>query len=295
VRYNSAGDMIETIDYKYNSSGKLKKELHSAYLNRILPGVYFTIRAYVNDDELFARLQDDLAIEPKLESYTITVNISDPEELNQYIVIGDEADATSLRFSWSQLSFLSQRDLLSYKGPNRKEHEYISKNIQLITYKYDKNGNLTGRYVYNTANDLIEKETYRYNDRSNMINFYKYNEEGKISSMEMYSYDSQGRLTESAGLDPDGKISGKLSYKYNEMGKLDEKIWYNSKGEVNGKYKFVYNSENRLKEETKFSSENEKESSLTYGYDTNGNILQILKYNSNDKKERLIKYIYNFY
>src|SRR4030095_4252651 len=135
LRFNSAEDMIETIDFKYNSSGTLKKELHTAYLNRILPGVYFTIRAYVSDDELFVRLQDDLEIEPRLESYTITVNISDPEELNQYIVIGDEADPSSPRFSWSQLSLTSQRDLLSYKGPNRKEHEYTSKNIQLIEYK----------------------------------------------------------------------------------------------------------------------------------------------------------------
>jgi len=295
VRYNSAGDMIETIDYKYNSTGKLKKELHTAYLNRILPGVYFTIRAYVSDDELFARLQDDLEIEPKLESYTITVNISDQEELNQYIVIGDEADPSSLRFSWSQLSLTSQRDLLSYKGPNRKEHEYVSKNIQLIEYKYDKNGNLTSRFVYNTANDLIEKETYRYNNANNIINFYKYNDDGKISSMETYAYDGSGRLSESTGLDPDGKASGRITYKYDESGNLAEKIWYNSKGEVNGKYKFLYNNENRIKEEIKFSSEDEKESSINYEYDALGNLILSIKFDANNKKDKLVKYIYYFY
>jgi YD repeat-containing protein len=295
VRYNSNGDMIETIDYKYNSSGKLKKEIHTAYLNRILPGVYFTIHAYVDENELFARLQDDLAIEPKLESYTITVNISDEEELNQYIVIGDESDPTSPRFSWSQLSVSSQRDILSYKGPNRKEHEYINKNIELVTYKYDKKGNLTGRSVYNTANDLIEKESYNYDDSNNRINFYKYNEDGKISSMEKYSYDSKGRLTEASGLDPDGKISGKLTYKYNESDNIDEKIWYDSQGEIKGRFKYIYNSENKLAEETKFTGENEKDSSLKYKYDAQGNILEIIKYNTDNKKEKLIKYLYDFY
>lgn len=132
TRYNSAGDRIETIEYKYNKSGKLKTENHTAYLNMVKAGLYFTILANINDDDMFAVLQKELEIDPMLESYSITINITDSEELNQYVVIGDESEAASLRFSWSQLSIESQKKLLDYKGPNRKEHTYTCKNIKKL-------------------------------------------------------------------------------------------------------------------------------------------------------------------
>jgi YD repeat-containing protein len=298
VRYNSAGDKIETIEYKYNKSGKLKTELHAAYLNTVRKWLYFSIVANINDingGQLFADLQKDLEIEPIIEGYTITVNITDPEELNQYIVIGDEMDPTSLRFSWSQLSMESQKGLLSYEGPNRKEHTYHSKNIERVTYKYDKNGNLTSREDYNTAGDMIEKETYRYSGDNRLINFYKYNEDGKISSMETYSYNDKGRLHESSGLDPSGKTVGKLSYQYDENGNLSEKVWYSSTGEVNGIYRYTHDNQNRLTEEIKFRGENERENRIKYSYDENGNIAEIIRFDNNDKKDKLIKYIYEYY
>jgi hypothetical protein len=295
VRYNSAGDMIETINYKYNSAWKPKKEIHTAYYNGIRPGVYFSILANTGDDELFNKLQNDLEIDPKLESYTITVNISDPDEENQYIVIGDESDPTSPRYSWSQLTMASQRGLLSYQGPNRKEHTYISKNIANVIYKHDKAGNMTERDVYNTSNDLIEKETFRYDANDHGTGYTKYNENGKASSMESYTYDDKGRLAETVGQDPDGKIASRLSFKYDDNGNMNEKTWFNTTGEINSRYKYTFDDQNRLIDETKFRAENEKEYRQVYKYDANGNILEIVKYDTNDKKEKLTKYVYEVY
>lgn len=294
-RYNSAGEMIQTIDYRYNPKGKLKKEIHTAYYNSIRPGVHFTILASIGENELFSKLQDELEIEPKIESYTITVNISDPDELNQYVVIGDEMDPTSPRYSWSHLSISTQSKLLGYSGPNRKEHNYISKNIALVKYKYDRKGNLIQKAVYNTAGDMIERETSRYDGDNHKLAFYKYNENGKISSMETYVHDAAGRLIESAGLDPAGKIISKFDYKYDDAGNLNEKLWYNRVGELNGQYTYVHDSENRVTEETRFRDENEKTGRLTYKYDEYGNILEIIKYDIDDRKEKLVKYVYEFY
>ena len=39
ARYNSANEMIETIDYKYNKQGVLKKEIHTAYHNGVRPSL----------------------------------------------------------------------------------------------------------------------------------------------------------------------------------------------------------------------------------------------------------------
>jgi hypothetical protein len=295
TRYNSAGDRIETIEYKYNRSGKLKTEIHTAYLNMVKAGLYFTILANINDDDMFASLQKELEIDPILESYSITINITDSEELNQYVVIGDESEAASLRFSWGQLSVESQKKLLDYKGPNRKDHTYTSKNIQKIQYKYDVNQNLVSREVYNTAGDQIEKESWHYNASNKVTDYYKYNDNGKVSSMERYSYDEKGRLAESNGLDPSGKSVSKLVYKYNEYDQLVEKFWYSINGELNGRFVYSFDNNNNLKEETKFRGENEKESRTEYFYDVNGNIIKLIKYDINDKKEKIIKNIYEYY
>ena len=293
-RYNSKNDIIEMISYKYNKKGQLKSELHEAYYNSVRVGVYFTILASVMESELFGRVQDELAIEPRLESYTIIVNITDPEEQNQYIVIGDETDPSSPRYWWSQLSMATQKELLAYQGPNRKEHEYVSKFINEVKFSYDKAGNLTKREVYNTSGSAIEKESFKYDPSGRRIAYTKYNEDGKVTSMESYGYDGTGRLIESAGVEPGGSITGRLSMSYDEYGNIKEKIWYNRFGEINGKYVYIYEG-NRLKEEIKYRGETEKESHNTYGYDEHGKLIDIVKYDINDRKDRLIKYVYESY
>lgn len=295
MRYNSAGEMIETIEYRYNSTGKLKKEIRTAYYNSIRPGVYFSILANINDGEVFSRLQDELSIEPRLESYSITVNITDPEELNQYIVIGDEMDPTSPRYSWSTLSIASQRELLSYTGSNRKEHTYISKNIAKVNYSYDAKGNLTKKSVYNTAGDVIERETYSYNGDNKKLSYYKYGENGKISSMENFKYDESGRLAESSGLDAGGKLISRLAYKYDSAGNLSEELWLSSEGAVNGISKYAYDDGNRKTEELKLRGEDEIEGRTEYKYDANSNISEIIKYGADGKRMKLIKYVYEFW
>ncbi len=293
-RYNSKNDIIEMISYKYDKKGRLKSEIHDMYYNSVRVGVYFTILASVQENELFGRVQDELAIEPRLESYTIIVNITDTEEQNQYIVIGDETDPSSPRYWWSQLSMVTQKELLAYQGPNRKEHEYVTKFINQVKFSYDKTGNLTKREVYNTSGNITEKESYKYDVSGRRISYTKYNEDGKAVSMESYTYDGSGRLTESAGVEPGGSITGRLSIVYDNEGNISEKIWYNRFSEVNGKFVYKYSGE-KITEEIKYRGENEKESHSTYGYDEKGILSDIVKYDINDKKDRLIRYVYEYY
>jgi len=293
-RYNSKNDIIEMISYKYNKKGQLKSEMHEAYYNSVRVGVYFTILASVTENELFGIVQDELAIEPRLESYSIIVNIRDPEEQNQYVVIGDETDPSSPRYWWSQLSMTTQKELLAYQGPNRKEHEYISKFINEVKFSYDKMGSLTKREVYNTSGNTIEKEVFK-NDASGRKTAYtKYNEDGKVVSMETYSYNSEGRLIESAGIEPGGGVTGRLSISYNESGEPAEKTWYNKFGEINAKYRYKY-SEGRLTEEIKYRGESEIEGRTMFSYDEKGIPEGYVKYDINDHREKLLKNNYEYY
>ncbi len=79
---------------------------------------YFRILADADDDPVFVRLQDDLRIDPKMERYTITVDIRSYETSQQYVLIGDEYNP--FRYSWSQVSPDVQKGLLNWTGSNKE-------------------------------------------------------------------------------------------------------------------------------------------------------------------------------
>ncbi len=81
---------------------------------------YFKIYARADDDSIFIIAQDDMGIDPKLESYSLVVNITDPNPQNQYVVLGDELDPLSQRFAWSQLSKRVQDGLKNWSGTNKE-------------------------------------------------------------------------------------------------------------------------------------------------------------------------------
>jgi hypothetical protein len=98
---------------------------------------YFRIFARTDDDSLFLLVQDDMGIDPKLESFTIVVNIADMNEMNHYVTLGDELDPNALRFPWAQLSKPVQQGLRSWTGTNKenlnqKKLDYASVFIDVI-------------------------------------------------------------------------------------------------------------------------------------------------------------------
>jgi hypothetical protein len=98
---------------------------------------YFKILARSEDDSIFVIAQDDMGIDPKLESFTLVINISDPNTQNQYVVLGDELDPSAQRFAWSQLSKRVQDGLKNWTGTNKenlnqKKLDYASVFIDVI-------------------------------------------------------------------------------------------------------------------------------------------------------------------
>jgi hypothetical protein len=79
---------------------------------------YFRILADADDDPIFIRLQDDLRIDPKMERYTITVDVRSDKPNQQYILIGDEYNP--FRYNWSQVSTDVQKGLLNWTGSNKE-------------------------------------------------------------------------------------------------------------------------------------------------------------------------------
>lgn len=98
---------------------------------------HFKILASAEDDSIFIQLQDDMNIDPKLDRYTLVVNISDPNAQNEYVLIGDESDPNATRYAWTQLRKNVQDGLKNWTGTNKenlnqKKLDYASVFIDVI-------------------------------------------------------------------------------------------------------------------------------------------------------------------
>ena len=98
---------------------------------------YFKILARADDDSIFITAQDDMGIDPKLESYTLVINIYDANQQNQYVILGDESDPSAQRYAWSQLSKRVQDGLINWTGTNKenlnsKKLDYASVFLDVI-------------------------------------------------------------------------------------------------------------------------------------------------------------------
>jgi hypothetical protein len=85
---------------------------------------YFKILADADDNKVFVKLQDELGIEPKMERYTIVVNIVSKDPQLQYILFGDEESSNPPKFPWSRLSKDVQDGLINWTGDNKVNLNY---------------------------------------------------------------------------------------------------------------------------------------------------------------------------
>jgi hypothetical protein len=98
---------------------------------------YFKILARAEDDSIFIIAQDDMGIDPKLESFTLVINIQDANPNNQFVVLGDESDPGASRYGWSQLSKRVQDGLINWSNTNKenlnqKKLDYASVFLDVI-------------------------------------------------------------------------------------------------------------------------------------------------------------------
>lgn len=85
---------------------------------------YFKILADADDNVIFVKLQDDLGIDPKMERYTIVVDISSKDPTMQYLYLGDEETSNPPKYPWSRLSKEVQDGLIKWTGDNKINLRY---------------------------------------------------------------------------------------------------------------------------------------------------------------------------
>lgn len=85
---------------------------------------YFKILADADDNIIFVKLQDDLGIDPKMERYTIVVDISSKDPTLQYLYLGDEDSSNPPKYPWNRLSKDVQDGLIKWTGDNKINLKY---------------------------------------------------------------------------------------------------------------------------------------------------------------------------
>jgi hypothetical protein len=65
-------------------------------------------------------VQDELGIDPKLERFTLVVNIR-KDNPDPYIMFGDNEETSPKKFPWSKLTPETQNGLINWTGDNKEE------------------------------------------------------------------------------------------------------------------------------------------------------------------------------
>ncbi len=288
TRYNKNDDIIETSMFKYNGKGKITRQKITQYYNNPNASYYFTIQARAADDSIFSHLQTDLGIDPHLDGYTITVNLTDNDPQNHYVIIGDESDATSMRFLWSQLSVRVQKGLMKWEGPNRTNKKYVIQNLAKITYGYDNNGNVISKVYYNTANDVTRKEYFYYDGAGGKNTGYEKYNGSKLLFRENYSFNDNGKIKLIA------YTGGRTEFTYDTLNNVTERSIYNSAGSLFGKTIYRYEN-NKLVEELNYGPDDLINIKINYSFDEKGNLVSVIYFDEDYKKGKELSYQYEFY
>lgn len=82
---------------------------------------FFKIYVTTSDDKLFLALQDEMGIDPKLDSYLIYVDIRSDSPKVQYLYLGDMNHPSAMKYNWSQFSENIRLFLIRWDKPNKME------------------------------------------------------------------------------------------------------------------------------------------------------------------------------
>lgn len=80
---------------------------------------FFKIYVTTSDDKLFLALQDEMGIDPKLDSYSIAVDIRSDDPAKQYLVLGELNHPSSMKYGWGQISERVKQGLIKWSKPNK--------------------------------------------------------------------------------------------------------------------------------------------------------------------------------
>jgi hypothetical protein len=126
---------------------------------------YFRIDASTEDDTIFVIVQKEMGVDPMFTRFRLIVNVTDPDLINHYVIIGEETDPMKVQTSWSSIDPDTRRKILNWSAPNKI-------NLAQRTYGFD--DPFTDSYRYVKVSDWFSpaKKYSEIKGRLNYINPY---------------------------------------------------------------------------------------------------------------------------
>lgn len=132
----------------------------------------------------------------------------------------------------------SERKIFLYDSANNLiERKYFSAKDSLIfktTHKYDEKGQTIEDIYYKSADSINYKYTYAYDEKGNNTERIYYKSNGSINYHYFYKYDEKGNRIEEDSY-KDGNLSHKYVYKLDDEGNITEEIRYYKPGIISSK------------------------------------------------------------
>jgi hypothetical protein len=157
--------------------------------------------------------------------------------------------------------------------------EAINLKPSKIKYKYDNEGNLTGKIDYNQNGSVEDSSFYHVDNTGNQIDYFTYKGDGTLESKLTSLYNNQGIILESNEYTK-GKLTLRNTYKYDSKFNNTEESCYWADGTLKWREAFSYDKKGNLEEVTDYKLNGRFESRFTYKYDDKDNVIEENEYNS---------------
>jgi hypothetical protein len=195
------------------------------------------------------------------------------------------------------------------------EDQAVKFNAVRSIYKYDDQGNLTGKNDYKADGSLDDSSFYKVDSKGSRVDYYTYKADGvleshtvseynihgdlielteyvkdKFKSRTTYTYDSNGNETDEVGFGEDGKIKWKEVLSYDESGRLTEVVDYKEDDSFDARFTYRYDTRGNLAEETEYHSDTSSlNKRTTTKYDLKGEPVEINHFNQHGRLINQIK------
>ncbi len=159
------------------------------------------------------------------------------------------------------------------------EGEAVKFNAVKSIYKYDEEGNLTGKNDYKPDGSLDDSSFYNVDNKGSRVDYYTYKGDGTLQSHTMSEYNIHGDLIELAEY-IQKKLKSRTTYTYDNNWNETDETGFDENGQVKWMEVLKYNDAGNLTEVTDYKQDNTIDAQFTYRYDTRGNMGEETEYYS---------------
>jgi len=182
------------------------------------------------------------------------------------------------------------------KGKPQKNLSYIADNKLNLTgtYIYDENDRLIELAIYKTDSTLMGRYNYRYNTQGLVCVESYYRSDGSLEWKKNFDYNRRGQIIEEHLRHSDKRFNRSIFYSFDKKGLLKEEIVKDADRLFNKRYVYNYNKKGQRISEESYNSRSQLYSRISYRYDKYGQKIEMKVYHPGKRTYQTYRYDYRY-